>query len=79
MNYTAFTAVIFTFHNLSTAAACIFALIFSAIFYGIFLRKTKHRLVFFFLALIVFFIVGLILAGEFFRKNTITVEIIQAG
>lgn len=79
MEYSQFTAVILTIHNLSATTAAVFALLLSVIFYAAFIRKFKHRGLGFLIALIVNFIIGVYIADDMFRRAPLGIEIVQAG
>ncbi|HXW53623.1 MAG TPA: hypothetical protein VEL47_05925 [Myxococcota bacterium] len=79
MNYTAFTAIIFTIHHLSAILSVVFAIILSVLVYWLFIRRRRHQA----LAVAITFVVSLIIAAALADKLLIQqpfeIEVVSAG
>lgn len=79
MNYTAYTAIIFTFHHVSAALSLALAFIFSALVYWLFIRRKKYWKLSLALTFLASLIVGIMLAEEVFQRRPVTIELVSAG
>ncbi len=79
MNYTAFTALIVTFHHLAAITALILALCMSAMVFLLFIKRKKYRAIAIFITFVVSLVIGAQLAGEIFEHQAISLEVVQAG
>jgi hypothetical protein len=79
MNYTSFTAFIITIHHMSAILALIIAMIFSAIIYGVLIRKRKNRVLIMVIIFLVSLIIGTALAEEMLQKQPVSIETVQVG
>jgi hypothetical protein len=79
MNYIAFTALIITFHNLSFVLSLIIASLLTMFFYGVFLRKSAHRLFSLSIVFLLCLILGVILSEKIFQRRPIEIEVVRVS
>jgi uncharacterized protein YybS (DUF2232 family) len=79
MTYTALTAIVITFHNLSALSAVIITLILSTIIFLLFLRKSRRPFLGLCITIIITSFLSFILAEKFYHKNPVAFELVQAG
>lgn len=79
MNYTAYTAVIFTFHHLSALTTVILGSLFGLIIYFLFIRKRHHRLLAFSIIFLMALFLSSFLAEKILHRKPLSIEIVQAG
>jgi len=79
MSTISLTAIIITFHNLAALFMLLFALLFSLLGYGIFLRRLKHKKSALALLFVLFLLLGFALAQRLFQQKPINFEVVQVG
>lgn len=79
MNYTAYTAVIFTFHHMSAALTLVLASIFSALVYWLFIKGRKYWHIALALTFFAALFAGAMLSEEVFQRTPISIEVVRAG
>lgn len=79
MNYTSYTAIVFTFHHLSAIMAVFLALLLTGIMYWLFIRRKSHRALVFTLAFIVALLIGASIAESIFQRSPFDFEMVSAG
>jgi Na+/phosphate symporter len=79
MNYTAFTALIITFHHMAAITALILALCMSAMVFLLFIKRKKHRRIAILITFLASLIIGAQVAEEIFQRRPLSLEVVQAG